>query len=228
MDKILNLKWKKEYIAMIILISFLVLGGLYWINLNNNQEEMEIDEINIREKTMKKVDKVKVEIKGQVLNPGVYEMSSNDIINDIINKSGGLTIDADTSYLNKARKLKDEMVIIIYSKDEIEEFKKDNVTVVSLEKCVCPKIQNDGCLKESEVVNNKKENNSKQDLNRIININTAPIEELETLTGIGPSKAYDIIKYREDNGLFKTVEELKEVKGIGESIYNKIKSRITI
>ena len=72
----------------------------------------------------------------------------------------------------------------------------------------------------SSTINNNKDNK--------ININTANSAELDSLSGIGPSKAEAIIKYREENGNFKTIEEIKNVTGIGEGLFEKFKENITI
>ena len=102
------------------------------------------------------------------------------------------------------------MTIIIYSNEEIKEkYLKEN--------CICEKceINNDACLTENK--------SSKQ-----ININTATIEEIKTIDGLGESKAKSIIQYREENGPFKTIEEIKNVSEIGEALFEKIKDYITV
>ena len=115
------------------------------------------------------------------------------------------------------------MVIIIYTKEEV---KKSNIvdTVIKVveKECVCPNIQNDGCLNE-EITDNitNKENDG------LININTASKEELQTINGIGQSKAENIIKYREEFGKFKSIKDLLNVDGIGETLYEQIKVYIT-
>ena len=115
------------------------------------------------------------------------------------------------------------MVIIIYTKEEV---KKSNIvdTVVKVveKECVCPNIQNDGCL-NTEI----KENITNKENEELVNINTATVEELQTITGIGESKAKSIIEYRKVNGNFKTIEDIKNVEGIGEKLYESIKIYIT-
>ena len=82
----------------------------------------------------------------------------------------------------------------------------------------------------SGLVSDKLSNNSnvKENKNEKININTANIEQLETLPGIGPTTATKIINYREENGKFKTIEDIKQVSGIGENKFEKIKNNITV
>ncbi|NLY79783.1 MAG: comEA protein [Lysinibacillus sp.] len=146
--------------------------------------------------------KVIVDVKGAVHFPGVYELSSDDRIIDAIQMAGGYLEDADTKYINHAQKLQDEMVIYIPKKGESfeEPPSAQFITQVS--------------------------STSKQD--NKVNINTADESELTTLSGIGPSKAKAIIQYREEYGPYKTIEELKNVSGIGEKTFEKLKDSITV
>ena len=141
--------------------------------------------------------------------------------------------------INLAKKVTNEMVIIIYTKDEVKKWTEPNQIVKYVDKqCVCPNIKNDACLKtETNNTNNttaqtkqkeEKTNNSSNTIAEKININTATLEELQKLNGIGENKAKLIIEYRNEKGNFKKVEELKEVPGIGDSIYEKIKDSITV
>ena len=132
--------------------------------------------------------------------------------------AGGLTENADTSVLNLSKKIEDEMVIIVYSKQEVIDFKKTK----EIEKQVEEKCKNSNetlingaCIEIEEKTSTK------------VNINTASKEELMTLSGIGESKAEDIIKYREKEQ-FVSIEDIKKVSGIGDSLFAKIKENITI
>ena len=120
----------------------------------------------------------------------------------------------------------DEMVIIIYSKEEVKDFKKTKETENKvIEQCIQKSdtsLTNDACIDNNE--NNK---NNHTDQNTKININTATLEELMTLSGIGESKAKSIIKYREEYP-FKTIEDLKNVTGIGDNLFAQIKENITV
>lgn len=204
---------KKTIIILCTII--VVLGGIIFIlykNNSNSKEEVvdifkEPEEIKEEESNSKKVI---VDIKGMINNPGVYEVDSNLRVNDVIELAGGLKEGADTSNINLAKLVSDEMTIIIYSTEEVLEKFKQEVCI-----CNCPYIQNDACI------------NSNNDDN-LININTAGIEELTTLTGIGDVKAEAIIKYRSEVGKFKTKEELLNVEGIGEALFEKIKDNITV
>ena len=148
-----------------------------------------------------------VDIKGSVKKPGVYKVNDGMIVNDLIKLAGGLTKNAYTKNVNLASKLKEGMVVYIYSKNELT-----NTT---------NKIINDVKYTTEEVKDNTNPSNG------LVNINTATLEELMTLTGIGESKAIAIIEYRNSNP-FKTIEDIMNVSGIGEAAFAKIKSNITV
>ena len=162
------------------------------------------------------IDKIVVDIKGAVLRPGVYEVDSNSTVYDLIGKAGGLMNYADTSLVNLSKRLSDQDVVIIYTIDEVQSFTSGNTSIKVIEKeCMCPKIDNIACIKKSD-------NNI-----GVININTASLEELQKLSGIGKSKAEAIIEYRKNNK-FNSPEDITKVKGIGKSIYEKNKDNIGI
>ena len=158
---------------------------------------------------------IKVEVKGEVTHPGVYKVTDELRVEDVL-KLAGLTEESDLSNLNLSRKVYDEMVIIVPTKEKIE-----NVAYKLIEnKCVCPRVTNDACtnikvLKDEIIVNSK------------ISLNTATKEELMTLSGIGEAKALAIIEYRKTNR-FNSLEEIMNIKGIGKSIYEKIKDNISL
>ena len=222
---------KLKYPITIILF---ILTIIYIIYLKNNLEDYKYKSLElvsnndlIKEETSTnetvEATKYSIDIKGAINNPGVYHVDSNLTVNDVINIAGGLTKEADTSVINLAKKITDEMVIIIYTKEEV---KKSNIvdTVIKVveKECVCPNIQNDGCL-NTEI----KDNITNNENSGLVNINTATKEELLTIKGIGESKAENIIKYRETNGNFKKVEDIKNVEGIGDTIYETIKIYLT-
>lgn len=178
--------------------------------------------------------KIYVDIKGAIKNPGVYEVDSDMIVNDVIKLAGGLNDNADTSIINLAKRVNDGDLIIIYTKEEVKNSNiKDTVVKVVDKECVCPNIQNDACIntKINDNITNKEENNNstnKSDETAKININTATKDELMNLSGIGESKADAIINYRKENGNFKKIEDIKNVDGIGDAVYEKIKNNISI
>lgn len=184
---------------------------------------MIVNKKNALEKEDKKEPEklLKVDIKGQINVPGIYELSENSRVIDVIEKAGGLTENANTSVINLSKKITDEMVIIVYSNQEVEDFKKTKELELQVQNNCIQKteesVRNDACITESTTNTPTK-----------ISINTATIEELSTLPGIGEQKAKDIIKYREENGSFKSIEDLTKVSGIGEAVLAKIKDHITL
>ena len=128
-------------------------------------------------------------------------------------------------------RLNDEMVIIIYSKKEVENFTKTKEIEQLKEKNCNQKqnnIKNDSCVTEDKKETQTNTQKAKEEIQvpSIININTASLEELTTLKGIGEQKAQKIIEYRKKTP-FNTKEQIMEVSGIGKSIYDKIKDNIT-
>lgn len=172
-----------------------------------------------KKNTYRNTSTVFVDIKGAVKNPGVYEVSSDSRIIDVIKKAGNLKKNADTSIINLSKKVKDEMYIIIYTKEELSDYKEKIIPSSKIvkeveERIICPDTDNDGCIN----------NSSSSDK---ININNASVSELSSLTGIGEGKAKKIIEYREKNK-FENIEDIKNVPGIGNNLYEKIKDNIEI
>ena len=153
----------------------------------------------------------------------LYKLKKSSRVIDVIEKAGGLTQNADTTVINLSKKITDEMVIIIYSKQEVKNWiKTKNQEDYLQEKCKVSeegKVENDACIED-----NKKEKVTSEK----VNINTAGKEELMTLTGIGEAKAQSILDYREEHGKFGSTEDLMQIEGIKEGVFNKIKEDITI
>lgn len=180
--------------------------------------------INIDLSGKKSNDFINVEVKGAVNNPGVYKIEDESLVEEIITKAGGLAKNADISVINLARKLSDEDVVIVYSDSEINEMRKGSTSVKYIDKeCVCPVIDNSGLF--NKVITNI--DGLIIDTGKV-SLNSATIKELMTLPGIGQTKANLIIEYRDKNKGFKEIEEITNVKGIGSSIYEKIKDYLTL
>ena len=210
---------KKKFITVVLFIVILV-GGffLYKVYAKELNYSKEIEKKT--EKTVLKTDKKEenkeekkqedyvVDIKGEVINPGIYSASKNDRVIDIIKKAGGLTRKADTYYLNLSQKVTDQMLIRVSSKYEV------NLTR-ELE------------LKEKERKLEVK--NKKEDAKEIkkVSINTASKEELINVAYITENIANLIIE-RRNKTPFKNIEELLEIKGIKENTLAKIKENITL
>ena len=156
-----------------------------------------------------------VHIDGYINNPGVYEIKENDRIKTLIDKAGGFKEGYSIKNINLAAKLSDGDKIYIPSVSE--EKNSENNNNININSSV--KGQN---------VKTDRNNVSVMKNNSKININTANISELKQITGIGESTANKIIDYRENVGKFKKIEDIKEVKGIGDAKYESLKNKITI
>ena len=210
-------------ISLIIVLATTISSIIYFYE---PKKEKKIEKVAVEKikKETKKEDTEKlymVDIKGEVISPGIYELPSTSRVIDVINKAGGLTDIADTSVINLSKKIEDEMVIIIYSEYEVNNWLTTKQEEEYLqEKCQNSedsRIENDACISDNVIENNE----------TLININTATKEELMTLSGIGETKALAIISYREKTP-FTSIEDIKNVSGIGDSTYNEIKDYITV
>ncbi len=255
---------KKVIIVGITIILLIISGGIYaFMNFNDDEYiDSENNNLLVNETISEKNQsiKIKVEIKGEVISPGVYEFDEGSRLKDLIDAAGGFSKKAYYDNINLSMKLKDEMVVVVYDKDNIKKKassvdKPNNVNKSSStnkntsfsnktnEKNIVPEYNIDNSLKNNESVIEKSEskvvdeiksndNNSADNkntlVNNLVNINTAGIKELSTLTGIGEAKAQKIIDYREANGGFKSIDEIMKVKGIGKATYEKFKANITI
>lgn len=166
------------------------------------------------------IEEYKVDIKGEVNNPGIYTMSSSSRVIDCIEKAGGLTANANTTVINLSKKISDEMVIIIYSNAEVEKFKETKKQEEQVQDYCRQKDENS--LKNDACISNDNKSGT-----TLVSINSGSVEELSKLPGIGEAKAKKIIEYRDQNGLFKTIEDIKNVPGVGENIFAQIKDYIT-
>ena len=221
-------KYRKQIITFSIIA--LILVGLLsnYVVKNLNKPHKKEKAIVLKKKTASKKEEpkyFKVDIKGQINEPGIYTMAEGDRVIDVIEKAGGLTQIADTTVINLSKKVSDEMVIIIYSVAEVTNYQKTKEKEEQTLK-ICTdnekEIKNDACINSKE--ESKKDSSSPGK----ININSATKEELMTIPGIGEAKAESIIKYRNEHGNFQKIEEIKEVNGIGDGVFAKIKENITI
>ena len=215
---------------MAIIILMVVIVTTYTVLTKKNKKKKD-KEIVISKKLPKKeqtskenINQYIVDIKGEINSPGIYRLSSNSRVIDVIEKAGGLTENANTTVINLSKRINDEMVIIIYSNYEVENFAKTKEIEEKIIKQCNQKydnsLRNDACIDNDKI---ETQNPSSE-----VSLNTATKEELTALPGIGESKADDIINYRNSNGGFKDIEELKNIKGIGDAIFDKIKDRLTL
>jgi len=205
--------WQKYKKSMLIPGVLIISGLFFYFSLSSSdssrpQEELietsqPIEETIPMESTAEEAvqQQVFVDIKGAVMYPGVYELQPDKRIFDAIQLAGGYIENADTQLVNHAQKVQDEMVIYIPIKGEQLEDISSNLLMLPLES---------------------------QNKSQKINVNTADAETLATLPGIGPSKAHSILSYREEKGRFQTIDDVRNINGIGDKTFEKIKDSITV
>lgn len=222
-----NIKKYCLYAVCIIVFIALIVGCYY---LYNSEEPLDnelittSDTTTITQSTTTTVridESFYVDVKGAIKKPGVYEFNEGDKIIDAINKAGGLLKTANTSNINLAKKLSSEMVVYIFTNKELTT-KKNNTTTIPF---TIETIEINNCVVSTTTT--KEIITTTEETNKLININNASLEELMTIPGIGESKALSIINYRKEN-TFNTIEDIKNVSGIGDSLFAKIKDYITV
>lgn len=214
---------KKQIIVAGIIVILICIGIYYYLyaerqnSIIEKQEDLETYTNEEKSKEDTKENKIVVHVSGAVNKEGIIELDSGSRISDAIERMGGLKADANITDINLAYKLEDGMKIYIPTNKEVEENNNNNIS-----EYLIPSQENTIKDKNNNSTSNKAETNKK------VNINNATQAELETLPNIGPSTALKIINYRKENGKFKNVEELKNVKGIGEQKFNQIRNLITV
>lgn len=211
LEKIKSHKWETTGIIVGLLLFGIL--GLNHFGTHHKEDNLNINlEKKVSTITEKKVpmishvkdkvsNQVTVDVKGAVNHPGVYSLPSQSRVTDAIKRAGGLSNLADSKSANLAQKLQDETVIYVAQKGE-------KITVV-----------------EEEKANNiATQGNSKGK----INLNKADLSSLQTISGVGAKRAQDILDYRDSQGGFKTIDDLKNVSGIGEKTLEKLRQDVTI
>ena len=182
-----------------ILLILVGMGSLFSKKEESVEETTVVETTVLAEKTEASTTQetvIFVDIKGAVKNPGVYQMKVGDRVKDALDAAGGLTEEADSQKVNLAKRLEDQMVIVVPKVgEEAEEIPAGETSKEA--------------TKEGKV-----------------NINTATVEELKTLKGVGEKKAEAIIEYRKKNGSFQTKEDLMKVRGIGKKLFDSFQERI--
>lgn len=184
------------------------------ITVSEENKENEVNEEDKKE-NISSATGIYVHIDGYINNPGVYQLKENERTNVLIEKAGGLKNGYSIKNINLAAKLSDGDKVYIPSVEEEKTLGNQNNNNVN----TGGKHINNG---------NNSNNNVSITKNNKININTANVSELKQITGIGESTANKIIDYRQNVGKFKKIEDIKEVKGIGESKFESLKNKITI
>ena len=201
-------KQRKIVIIICLLVMILIGWKIYdSFRFETEEESLDLNSNTQESKTEDEEEIVVVHVTGEVKKPGVVRLKEGSRVEDIINAAGGLTENADISNVNLAYIVEDGTNIRIPSTDDNknEEYITQNL---------------------GEGIVMQEENNNSN--NTIININTANETELEELPGIGASIAGRIIEYRNKNGKFKSIEDIKNVTGIGNNKYDKIKDLIKV
>ena len=202
-------EWKEKWESWSLAIKSAVIGGVLLLLvgvgglLPKKEEAVEESEALVTTVLAEKTEEnttleavIFVEIKGAVKKPGVYQMKAGDRVKDAIDAAGGLTAEADSQKVNLAQRVEDQMVIVV------------------------PKVGEEAEAIPAGVTSKETSKEGK------VNINTATVEELKTLKGVGEKKAEAIIEYRKKNGSFKTKEDLMKVRGIGKKLFESFEERI--
>ena len=187
------------------------------------EEEQEITadiplptEIPFREETPQPERKLVVHICGAVQNPGVYELPEGSRIYQVIEAAGGFLDEAQQDYLNQAESIRDGSRIYVPTKEEaMEALEKEGQSFITESSVL---YESDGEATDGNETNR----------DGLVNINTASESELCTLAGIGSSKAKSIIAYRTENGNFHKIEDIMNVEGIKDGLFQKIRDSITV
>ena len=204
-------KKQKIVIGILLAIVAIILINYVYSRESNNSQEIENlttkESSEVNQNTEEEKKEIVVHVAGAVQTEGIIFLQEGDRISEAIEKAGGTTEEADMSQINLATQLEDGMKVYIPKKgEEIEA--QTNSQIASTQ--------------ETTKQNTQKQTSTK------ININKATQAELENLPGIGPSTASKIVTYREENGKFESIENIKDVSGIGDAKYNSIKDLITI
>ncbi|MED4689219.1 helix-hairpin-helix domain-containing protein [Peribacillus frigoritolerans] len=205
----------KRKMTMITVAVAFVAGGIYFFSQKGEDpadtedifsvtaKEAEMDQ-SVNESAAEP-EIIKVDVKGAVKSPGIFTAQAGDRVIDLISSAGSFTEKADTDKVNFAQIIEDQMVIYVPEIGEEDKGNLENIQVGTSGDAV-----------------------TKGTSGGLVNLNTATQEDLQTLTGIGPSKADAILEYRETVGKFKEVDELKQVTGIGDKTFERLRDSISV
>ena len=204
----------KRKMTMITVAVAFVAGGIYFFSQQGEDpadtedifsvpaKEAELEQ-SVNEAAEPEI--IKVDVKGAVKSPGIFTAQAGDRVIDLISSAGSFTEKADTDKVNFAQIIEDQMVIYVPEIGEEDKGNLENIQVGTSGDAV-----------------------TKGTSGGLVNLNTATQEDLQTLTGIGPSKANAILEYRETVGKFKEVDELKQVTGIGDKTFERLRDSISV
>jgi competence protein ComEA len=191
----------RPYLAMMFLF-LIVLGGTLWVLRRPEPTALTI--ITPTPRPTATLASIIVDVRGAVAKPGVYTLAAGSRMQDALAQAGDVLANAETHNLNLARKLNDG----------------EQIYVPTVGEATIPPPATPGKSTASSAA-------TKTPLGKI-NVNTATLEELDVLPGIGPAIAQRIIDYRNQNGAFKQIEDLKKVRGIGDALFSQIKDMVTV
>lgn len=215
----MNRKRKKQITTVAVFLFFLAAGLWYWLQgsklIGKQKTDTEMTgvldiiatEVSVTQTPKQEVSEKKelvVYVCGAVKSPGIYTLPEGSRLYEAIAMAGGFSKEADSAYHNLARSIEDGERIYILSTSETKE------------------------LTAEQQVAGEEGSGTAVQANGLINLNTATVEQLMTLPGIGEARAADILAYRAKIGQFTDVEELLNVTGIGEARFERIKDKITV
>ena len=211
-------KLKKEQKIKIAITLFVIIIAIFYYIYSQNQKEIFFEESKQENEVQEKTEetenkKIIVHVSGAVKNEGIVELEEGARVANAIEKVGGVRDDAYTKDINYALKLEDGMKIYVPTIEETKQ-EKEEVNINS--------ESSNYIISSNNTKTNENSNGQK------VNINNADESELDELPGVGPSTAQKIIQYRKENGKFKSIDELKNVSGIGETKFQKIKDLICV
>ena len=219
-----NFKENKTIIVFISIIIIIFLCVFFYTRINMESEYNEISNYDILQNEtdieieQEETTKIIIHVTGAVKNEGIVQIEEGGRIADAVDAANGFSEDADISQINLAYQLEDGQKIYIPSINDEKIGEEEKV----LQKEYVTDEAGDDIILEDEISNVKSKKDEK------ININTADQIELEEIPGVGESTAQKIIEYRETNGKFKTIEDIKNVNGIGESKFENMKEKICV
>lgn len=205
---------RREQVIILIVVAVILFSAGYQF-ANREKKEVELVGPSSAEATHEETGTIMVHVDGAVEKPGVYKLPSGSRVNDAIEQAVALP-DADLSALNLAEPLKDGRKLTVFRKTE-QQAPGQGAAAQTMPVPPPGNAAGSG----SQAVSPAKSNG-------LVNINTAGAAELDTLPGIGPALAERILQHRQANGPFQTIEEIKNVSGIGDKKYADLQHRITV
>ncbi|WP_182200522.1 helix-hairpin-helix domain-containing protein [Paraliobacillus salinarum] len=197
---------KHNWLLSCIVLLVLSVGMWEWFGPDKSSEsnnDLQLEDTSVNEPTdtnQETSNIIIVDVKGEVENPDIYQVSEDERVKDVILLAGGFSEEADSSSVNLAQKVFDEMVITVPRKNNNSNQSSTSSSTIS----------------------------STESTSSLVKINQATKEEIETLPGIGAVKAEAIVQYREEHGFFQSVSDLESITGIGQKTVEKLEPHIQI